>query len=199
MAISAELDFLRYDVTNLAYRIRNRGRSAVIGVGGGRDMLSAHLFGFEDVTGVELNPIFIDWLTYRFRNYNHLADVPGTRFFVDEARSWFARTTERFDLIEMSLIDTWAATGAGAFSLSENGLYTVQGWQHFLEALTPHGVFTVSRWYDPRNIAETGRLLSLAIAALRRRGVAASGGADLPCRHPAPGDDHCGQLPIFCR
>ena len=91
----------------------------------------------EDVTGVELNPIFIDWLTHRFRNYNHLADLPGTRFFVDEARSWFARTTERFDLIEMSLIDTWAATGAGAFSLSENGLYTVQGWQHFLNALTP--------------------------------------------------------------
>ncbi len=166
------VEFLKYDVTNLAYRIRNRGRSAVIGVGGGRDMISAHLFGFEDVTGVELNPIFIDWLTYRFRSYNHLADVPGTRFFVDEARSWFARTMERFDLIEMSLIDTWAATGAGAFSLSENGLYTVQGWQYFLKALTPHGVFTVSRWYDPRNIAETGRLLSLAIAALRERGVA---------------------------
>ena len=45
----------------------------------------------------------------------------------------------------MSLIDTWAATGAGAFSLSENGLYTVQGWQHFIGALTPNGVFTVSR------------------------------------------------------
>ncbi len=168
---SAELDFLRYDVTNIAYRIRNHGRSAVIGVGGGRDMLSAHKFGFEDVTGVELNPIFIDWLTYRFRNYNHLADLPDTRFFVDEARSWFARTTERFDLIEMSLIDTWAATGAGAFSLSENGLYTVEGWQHFLNALTPTGVFTVSRWYDPRNITETGRLLSLASAALRRHGA----------------------------
>ncbi len=167
----AALDFLKYDVTNLAYRIRNHGSSAVIGVGGGRDMLSAHLFGFKSVTGVELNPIFIDWLTDRFRSYNGLAGLPGTRFFVDEARSWFARTTERFDVIQMSLIDTWAATGAGAFSLSENGLYTTQGWQHFLDALTPTGVFTVSRWYDPRNITETGRLLSLASAALRMRGV----------------------------
>ena len=167
----ATLQFLTYDVTNLGYVIRNKGRSATIGVGGGRDLLSAHLFGFTDVTGVELNPIFIDWLTNRFRNYNHLADLPGTRFFVDEARSWFARTTERFDLIEMSLVDTWAATGAGAFSLSENGLYTVQGWQHFLDALTPSGVLTVSRWYNPRNIAETGRLLSLAATALRARGV----------------------------
>jgi hypothetical protein len=167
----ASVDFLRYDVTNLAYQIRNHGRSAVIGVGGGRDMLSAHLFGFRDVIGVELNPIFIDWLTDRFHAYNKLTNLPGTRFFVDEARSWFARTTDRFDLIEMSLIDTWAATGAGAFSLSENGLYTTQGWQYFLDALTPTGVFTVSRWYDPHNITETGRLLSLASAALRNRGV----------------------------
>ena len=143
----------------------------MIGVGGGRDLLSAHLFGFADVTGVELNPIFINWLAQRFRDFNHLADIPGTHFNVDEARSWFARTNERFDLIQMSLIDTWAATGAGAFSLSENGLYTVEGWKHFLDALTPNGVYTVSRWYNPENVGETGRLISLAMTALRARGV----------------------------
>ena len=167
----ADLDFLRYDVTNLAYIIRNHGRSAVIGVGGGRDLLSAYMFGIHDVTGVELNPIFIDMLTGPFRYYNEMVGLPGIRLLVDEARSWFARTSERFDLIEMSLIDTWAATGAGAFSLSENGLYTVQGWHHFLDALTPTGVFTVSRWYDPTNLAEIGRLLSLAATTLRSRGV----------------------------
>jgi spermidine synthase len=167
----SKIDFLRYDITNIAYAIRNQGRAAVIGVGGGRDLLSAHLFGFRDLTGVELNPVFIDLLQHRFRDYNHLADIPGTRLFVDEARSWFAGTKDRFDLIEMSLVDTWAATGAGAFSLSENGLYTLQGWRHFLDALTPTGVFTVSRWYDPNNVTETGRLLSLAAASLRDRGV----------------------------
>jgi hypothetical protein len=168
----SKLEFLRYDVTNLAYTIRQDGRAAIIGVGGGRDLLSAYLFGFRDVTGVELNPIFIDLLTGQFRKYNQLADLPGMRLIVDEARSWFARTFERFDLIQMSLIDTWAATGAGAFSLAENGLYTLQGWHHFLNALTPIGVFTVSRWYDPENVMETGRLLSLAMTALRERGLA---------------------------
>ncbi|MEA2959251.1 MAG: hypothetical protein QOJ58_4999, partial [Alphaproteobacteria bacterium] len=163
--------FLKYDVTNLAYSIRHSGRSAVIGVGGGRDLLAAHYFGFTDVTGVELNPIFVNWLNGEFHDYNRLADISGTRLFVDEARSWFARTKERFDLIQMSLIDTWAATGAGAFSLSENGLYTVEGWQHFLDALAPNGMLTVSRWYDPKNITESGRLLSLAVAALRARNV----------------------------
>jgi hypothetical protein len=143
----------------------------VIGVGGGRDVLSAHLFGFGDVTGVELNPVFIDWLSRRFHDFNHVADIPGTHLDVDEARSWFARTSDKFDLIEMSLIDTWAATGAGAFSLSESGLYTTNGWGHFLDALTPTGIFTVSRWYDPTNFSETGRLLSLAMSSLWQRGV----------------------------
>jgi hypothetical protein len=161
-----KLEFLKYDVTNLAYNIRHAGRAAVIGVGGGRDLLSAHLFGFRDITGVELNPIFIDLLSRVFRSYNHLADLQGMRLFVDEARSWFARSTDLFDSIQMSLIDTWAATGAGAFSLSENGLYTLQGWRTFFDHLTPSGTFTVSRWYSPNYESETGRMLSLAMATL---------------------------------
>ena len=59
----SKLDFLRYDLTNIAYTIRNHGRAAVIGVGGGRDVLSAYYFGFRDVSGVELNPILVDLLT----------------------------------------------------------------------------------------------------------------------------------------
>jgi hypothetical protein len=161
-----QLEFLKYDVTNLGYYIRHAGRAAVIGVGAGRDILSAHLFGFRDVTGVELNPIFIDLLLRVFRSYNHLADLQGTRLFQDEARSWFARSVDNFDSIQMSLVDTWAATGAGAFSLSENGLYTLEGWRTFFNHLTPSGTFTVSRWYSPKNVNETGRMLSLAMATL---------------------------------
>ena len=167
------LDFLRYDVTNLAYYARHHGRAAVIGVGSGRDMLSAYLFGFRDITGVELNPIFIDLLTNpaRLRAYAGVADLPGMHFVVDDGRSWFARTQEKFDVIEMSMVDTWAATGAGAFSLSENGLYTVEGWKTFLSALNPNGLFTVSRWHSPRSTVELGRVVSLAVAALMALGV----------------------------
>jgi len=83
----AELEFLRYDITNLAYHIRNRGRSAVIGVGGGRDVLSAYLFGFREITGVEINPGFLEFLTDRFRDFNHLSDLTGVRLVDDDARS----------------------------------------------------------------------------------------------------------------
>jgi hypothetical protein len=90
---------------------------------------------------------------------------------VDDARSWFAATSEKFDLVQMVVADTWAATGAGAFSLSENGLYTLEGWRAFLKTLNPDGVFTVSRWYAPGEINETGRMVGLATAALLDAGV----------------------------
>jgi hypothetical protein len=183
-----ELAFLRYDVTNLAYAVPSLQTGAVIGVGGGRDLLSARLFGVSDVVGVEINPIFIDLLTRRFANDTAIGRQPGLSFEVDEARSWFARAERSFDVIQMSLIDTWAATGAGAFTLSENGLYTVEAWQIFLERLTPSGIFTVSRWYAPGEVNETGRMVSLAVATLQSLGAAD------PKRHLFMASDHVATL-----
>lgn len=165
--------FLKYDLVNLAYHLPNINKSAVIGVGGGRDILSAHLFGVNDITGVELNPIFIDLLTRDpyYKNFSNITAMPNLKLHVDDARSWFAATSDRFDLVQMSMIDTWAATGAGAFSLSENGLYTLEGWRAFLKTLNPNGIFTVSRWYNPSNVDETGRMIGLATGVLLDAGV----------------------------
>src|SRR5262249_15598485 len=167
----SKLEFLKFDITNLAYSIRHDGRAAVIGVGGGRDLLSAKYFGFPKVTGVELNPILVKLLTESLRDYNRLADLPGLQIYVDEGRSWFERADQHFDLIQMSMVDTWAAPGAGSFLLSENGLYTVEGLLVFLRHLTPRGVCTVSRCDPAANIGEAGRMVSVAVAALRGEGV----------------------------
>lgn len=166
------IEFLRYDLVNLAYNLPNLHKGAVIGVGGGRDIMSAHLHGVQEITGVELNPIFIDLHENHpfYRDFSNLTKLPGLQLHVDDARSWFASTRERFDVIQMSMIDTWASTGAGAFSLSENGLYTLEGWRAFFNTLTENGVFTVSRWYSPGNVDETGRMISLAAATVLDRG-----------------------------
>jgi hypothetical protein len=168
-----DVGFLRYDVTNLAYFLAGRERAAIIGVGGGRDVLSAALFGLKNITGLEINPVFVHLLTREpgFAKFTSVAALPGVQLVVDEGRSWMARTGEFFDIIQMSLVDTWAATGAGAFTLSENGLYTVQAWKIFLSRLTPKGVLTVSRWYDRRVPDETGRIASLAVATLMEMGI----------------------------
>jgi spermidine synthase len=167
------ISYLQYDLVGLAYRLHGIDKSAVIGVGGGRDVLTAHYFGVPDITGVELNPITVKLLTKQqyYSKFTNVNALPNLKLHVDDARSWFASSPEKFDLVQMSMIDTWAATGAGAFSLSENGLYTLEGWKTFLHSLNDDGIFTVSRWYSPGDVNETGRMIGLATAVLMNSGV----------------------------
>ena len=160
-----------FDVTALPYHLRPGGAVVVVGVGGGRDILTAHWAGSPQITGIEVNDAILQLLERERRDFAKLANQPNVEFVHDEARSWLTRTEHKFDVIQMSLVDTWAATGAGAFTLSENGLYTVEGWQVFLDRLNPGGLFSVSRWYSPAMVSETNRLISLAAMSLLRHGA----------------------------
>jgi len=167
------LESLQYDIVSLAYRLPGIHKSAVIGVGGGRDVMTAHYFGVPDITGVELNPIFVnlDMKVPGYSKFSGMNTLPNLKLHVDDARSWFAATHEKFDLVQMSMVDTFAATGSGAFTLSENGLYTLEGWRAFLKSLNPNGIFTVSRWYNLEDVNETGRMVGLATASLLDAGI----------------------------
>ncbi len=167
----ASLEWVGHDLTVLPYVLRPGGHAGIIGVGGGRDVLSAIWGRSTKITGVELNKSIADLHTGVLRPFTKIADDPRVTIVHDEARSWLTRTDERFDVLQMSLIDTWAATGAGAFTLSENGLYTVDGWGIFLDALKDDGLLAVSRWFNPAIPTETARLLSLAVGSLLDAGV----------------------------
>src|SRR5205814_4045953 len=167
------LEHLKYDVTALAHYLRRPTSVLVIGVGGGRDILTALVFGQRHVTGVEINPDILGVLTNRFRDYTgSLQTNPAVTLVHDEARSYIARSPEKYGIIQASLIDTWAATSAGAYVLTENGLYTKEAWMTFLDHLTPDGILTMSRWYYEAQPAETLRLTALAARSLMDMGVA---------------------------
>ncbi len=166
------LDYLKYDITNFAHYFRPDSKVVVIGAGGGRDVLSALAFGQKSVTAIEMNQSILLALNHIFGDFTgHLDGDPRVRFVNDEARSYIARMPEKADIIEASLVDTWAATVAGAFALSENSIYTSEAWRTFLSHLTPRGLLTFSRWYDNQYPAETYRLVSLATTALTQMGV----------------------------
>ena len=167
----AKHGYLAWDVTAFAHRLRPSGPAAVIGVGGGRDLLEAARVGHSPVVGVELNQLIVKLHTDIMRDYSGLMSIPGIELVNDEARSYMAREQRQFNVLTMSLIDTWASTGAGAYSLSENGLYTREAWQIFMRRLAPDGIFTVSRWYLPTSPGETARMLALAIETLYAEGV----------------------------
>ncbi|MBI4860586.1 MAG: hypothetical protein HY815_10030, partial [Candidatus Riflebacteria bacterium] len=181
------VEYLRYDVVNLAHWLRRGAQVLAVGVGGGRDLLSALVFDQKSVVGVELNSDIIETLNGRFGELTgHLDRHPQIRFVHDEARSWIARQTGTFDVIQISLIDTWAATAAGAFVLAENSLYTVEAFTSFLDHLTPGGIFTVSRWYFYSSPREMYRLCMLTAATLMKRGVARPRDHMVVVRHLVP-------------
>src|SRR6266705_928942 len=167
------VEHLKYDVTALAHYLRNPTSVLVIGIGGGRDILTSLAFGQRHVTGVEINPDILRLLTRRFGQYSgSLLNNPDVTLVHDEARSYVARSLESYGIIQASLIDTWAATSAGASVLTENGLYTKEAWLTFLTHLTPDGILTMSRWYYQAQPAEILRLAALATASLMDIGVA---------------------------
>jgi hypothetical protein len=168
----APLNYLRYDLANAVHYIRSDASVLVVGSGGGRDVLSALLFDQRSVLAVEINEDIIKAVNQRYGDFTgHLDRNPKVHFVADEARSYIARSKDRYDIIQVSLIDTWAATAAGAYVLTENSLYTVEGWKIFLNHLNPSGVLTFSRWYFRDSPGEMYRLTSLASEALMQTGV----------------------------
>jgi hypothetical protein len=170
-----ELRHLAYDVASAPYQLRRQGPVLVIGAGGGRDVLTALSLHAGPVTAVEVNPLTLELMQGPFRDYSGglYAGYPGVTAVHDEGRNFVRRSTERFDVIQASLIDTWAASAAGAYALTENSLYTVEAFTDFLDRLNPDGVLAMSRWYGGQGgpPVEPLRLVSLAGAALRQRGV----------------------------
>jgi spermidine synthase len=161
------------DAQHAVYRVgRSFERAAIIGVGGGRDLLPAIFHGVKYVDGYEINGTMIDFLQRDFRDFNALATRPEIRLIHDDARSGIAHSGRQYDVIQASLIDTWAATASGGFVLSENSLYTREGWRVFLDHLTPSGILTMSRWHISDAPAETHRLVALAAASLADTGIA---------------------------
>jgi hypothetical protein len=155
------------------YRVgRPVARVAIIGVGGARDLLPPLAYGAAQVDGYEINGILVDLLQRDFVGYNATVTRPEVALFHDEARVGIAHSGKSYDVIQASLIDTWAATSAGGFVLSENGLYTLDGWRTFLSRLSDRGVLTMTRWYVPDAPAETQRLVALAATALGDAGIA---------------------------
>ena len=168
----SEFDHLLFDVTSVGYQVRTPRRVAVIGGGGGRDILTALRAGATDIDAVELNAGVVEAVSGHFGAFSgDVYHAPGVTTHVSEGRSFLTRSPGGYDVIHISLIDSWAATAAGAFALSENNLYTVEAYRLYLERLAPDGLVATSRWRSGEMGLEASRLLVLCDAALRAFGV----------------------------
>ena len=136
----------------LPYALRPGGKTLIIGPGGGWDVARALAYGSHDITGVEINPIIATTIMQeRFPALSHgLYLRPDVHIYVEDGRSFVRRSSAKYQVLQATLVDTWASTAAGAFALSENNLYTVDAFRDYLRHLTDDGVVAFTRWgFDP--------------------------------------------------
>jgi hypothetical protein len=158
---------------SIANVLRPRGEFAIIGPGGGVDVLRAVANGSPHVTGIEINPTIVNnVMRGKYADYSfHLYDHPAVSIHVQDGRSYIRSASETYDVVEMTLVDTWASTAAGAFALSENNLYTVEAFREYFAHLKPDGFIAITRWEFSRP-REALRVVSQAMEALHQDGVA---------------------------
>jgi len=161
-------------LTALPFLVKEKPDVLVMGPGGGDEVLLARLFGARAVTAVEVNPIIaLDIMSSEpFRSFaGGIYQKPEVRLVVDDARSFIRRSPERHDIILATMVDTWAATAAGAFALTENHLYTVEAFRDYSRRLADDGILSFTRWYfEPPD--QMLRMVSLARAMMQGEGIA---------------------------
>ncbi len=162
---------LNHDGPGAVYFLRPGAKTLVIGAGGGYDVARSLSSGSHDITAVEINPIIATSIMRgQFAEQSHrLYFRPEVHVVVEDGRSFVRRSSEKYQVLQATLVDTWASTAAGAFALSENNLYTTDAFYDYLSHLTDDGVLSFTRWgFDPPR--ESLRLITLAMDALAKLG-----------------------------
>jgi spermidine synthase len=141
----------------------------IIGVGGGNDVWANKLAGASKIRGIELNRGVLDvHRTVGAQFSKGILEDPAIELVNDEGRSALMGDPDRYDIIQMTGIDTWTALTSGAYVLAENYLYTVEAVMQMYEHLEEGGIIQITRMgLDMEKL----RLLSNIFEAQRRLGV----------------------------
>ncbi|WP_434034122.1 spermidine synthase [Cupriavidus sp. a3] len=162
------------DLTSaLPFHLLQNPKVLVLGSGAGADVLQAIWHHASAVDAVELNPQVIELVQGRFAAFSGKPySAAGVRVFTGEARGFLAASKDRYDLIQVALLDSFSTSSAGLYALSESYLYTVEAFQGYLRHLRPDGMLAITRWVTlpPRDIP---KLFATAVAAMEGMDVPA--------------------------
>jgi spermidine synthase len=167
--------YLDYTPAALPYHLLERPAVLILGAGGGADVLLALYHNAAPIDAVELNAQVVRLVRATYADFaGKLYDRPEVRVHVAEARSFVAGSGDRYDLIQLPLLDSLATAAAGTLSLSESYVYTVEAFAQYLEHLRPGGYLAVTRWQKlpPR---DSLKLFATALAALERKRIGEPG------------------------
>lgn len=166
-----QLAYLDYLPSALPYHLEKPRNVLILGAGGGSDVLQARYFRVPQIDAVELNPQLVDLVQTDYAGFDgNVYATPGIKVHIAEARGFVSASPDRYDLIQLSLLDSFSASSAGLYAMSESYLYTVEALRQYLGKLRPDGYLAISRWVKlpPR---DTLKLFATAISALESLSV----------------------------
>jgi spermidine synthase len=167
----ADYAYLDQITSAAPYHLFQPAHVLVLGAGGGSNILQARYHAVPQIDAVELNPQLIKLLREDYVDYTgDLLSTGNIRLHEGEARGFVTGTNVQYDLIEVALLDSFAASSAGLYALNESYLYTVEALQDMLKKLQPDGYLAITRWIKlpPR---DTLKLFATAVDALTNMGV----------------------------
>jgi hypothetical protein len=140
---------------------------AIIGAGGGRQVRLASRLGGRSVTAIELEPAVFDAVRRPDRllhAFGRVYEAPGVRPIRAEARAYFERSDEQFDLIYLPSV------GGYAQMMIEPGnlVRTLEAYRLFRDHLSTRGMLAI--WY-PEGLDTKGILTAQYVRTLRSLGM----------------------------
>ncbi|NOQ12996.1 MAG: SAM-dependent methyltransferase [Methyloprofundus sp.] len=170
-----QLDYLNQTTSALAYHLQVANRVLIIGSGSGTDVLQAQINHAIQIDAVELNKLLVEQTGLHYRDF--VSDVyqqSDVSVYIADGRDFLNTHSQKYDLIQLTLLDSFNASAAGLYALNESYLYTVEALQLYLSRLKPGGYVSITRWLKmpPR---DTLKLFNTALTVLHNSGVAEAG------------------------
>jgi spermidine synthase len=113
----------------------------VVGAGTGNDVAGGLRHNVENITAVEIDPAIIS-LGRTYHQENPYSS-PSVQVVIDDARSFFATTTQKFDVISFGLLDSHTMT-AMTNSRLDHYVYTQESIQHAKSLLADRGIIVLT-------------------------------------------------------
>ncbi len=167
----SDIECFDHMTSAVGYHLLSEPSVCIIGSGGGSDVAQALVGGAGKVTAVEINPQIIELVRDKFDEFSgSLYKRENVKLIVAEGRNFLQTSKQQFDIINISLLDSFSASAAGVYALNESHLYTIEAIEQALRRLKQTGLLSITRILKtpPR---DSLKILATAAEALRRRGI----------------------------
>ena len=166
-----KISYLDQTTSALPYHLKAMNKVLILGAGTGSDVLQARFHNGRQIDAVEQNPQIIKLIKKNYADFaGDLYSKPNVNLFNKEIRAFISGSDSTYDLVNLSLMDSFGNSSAGLYSMAENYLYTTQAVQQYLQHLTADGYLSLTRWIKlpPRDMP---KIMATVIQVLTNNGI----------------------------